>query len=479
MSGVEPGALLPEIALAVGAVAALLTGSWTPRRRQWVTRWIAVAATAAAVAAAAAAMARPAEVTATGGYALDLGTHLARLVVAAGTLVTALIAADHVAGHRRESEFHVLLLLGALGTVVMAGASDLLVLTAGYLLASIPIYALVGFGKDARGTEAALKYYLMGALSGVLLLSGVTVVFGAGGATDYATLAETLPAAPSSAVAVGTVALLAGLLFKSGAVPAHFWIPDATQGAPSPVAAFITTVPKIGALVAVYRFGGQALAGAAVDWPLFAAVLAAASMTLGNLAAFFQDDVRRLLAYSTISQIGYLLMAVAAARAAESALPSLLFYLAAYTVTNLGAFAVVCALPRARAIADYIGLLRRRPRMALSLIVCLLGLVGTPPTAVFIGKLTVFTAALDAGLGWLVVVAAVNTVASLFYYLRWILPVFRAAPAREGADGAAEPSGDVARWSAGIAVTAAAASLGLGVASSPVLGLLQSGALLP
>lgn len=253
----NPGLLLPESALAAGAVIALLAGSWTPRRLQWIVRCVALLSLAAAAVFAAAAMARPATVTPEGVYALDAALHLARVAVPAGAAITILLAAGHVAGHRRESEFYVLVLLAALGTVVMAGASGLLVLAAGYLLASIPVYALVGFGKDALGTEAALKYYLMGALSGVLLLTGVTTVFGVGAAGDYATLARTLPDASAGVVAVGTTALVAGLLFKSGAVPVHFWVPDATQGAPAPVAAFITTVPKIGALAAIFRFADR------------------------------------------------------------------------------------------------------------------------------------------------------------------------------------------------------------------------------
>ena len=236
-------------------------------------------------------------------------------------------------------------------------------------------------------------------------------------------------------MAVGLVALLAGLAFKAGFVPGHFWVPDAAQGARPGAAALLTTVPKVGGLLAAYRVldggperrRGLAAAGGACSPRL--------TMTLGNLAAYGQDDARRLLGWSTVSQAGYLLMAVAVAGRSDLALPSLALYLAAYAVTNLGAFAVCAALPGETRLEDYRGLALRSPALALSLLVLLLGLVGTPPTAVFVGKLTVFAAALDGGLGWLVVVAAVNTVASLFYYLRWIGPVF----AREGAAQAAAP----------------------------------------
>jgi NADH-quinone oxidoreductase subunit N len=311
-------------------------------------------------------------------------------------------------------------MLAALGTVLMAGADDLLVLVAAYLLASIPAYALAGFAKDAHGTEAALKYYLMGAFLGVLMLAGVTLLYGWTGATAYP---------DARAPAAGVVLLLAGLLFKAGGVPAHFWVPDVTEGAPGPVAAFVTTVPKIGAFVALYRL-------AAFDRPMLLAVLAAATMTLGNLAAFQQNNVRRLLAYSTVSQAGYLLVPVAVAGRTGLAAPALLFYLAGYAITNLGAFAVVIATGLER-VADYAGLARRAPWTAFALVVCLLGLIGTPPTAVFAGKLLMFAAAWDGGYAWLAVVAAANTVASVFYYLRWIRPVFSSdqksqAPATRG-----------------------------------------------
>jgi NADH-quinone oxidoreductase subunit N len=274
-----------------------------------------------------------------------------------------------------------------------------------------------------------------------------------------------LPDVSPVVVAVGVVLLLGGLLFKAGAAPAHFWVPDVTEGARPAAGAIVTTIPKVGATVALYRLVAVPLSEVSLDWPLLLAVIAAVTMTLGNLAAFFQTNVRRLLAYSTISQVGYLLMAVAAAGRAALALPGLLLYLAAYAVTNLGAFAVVSALPRASSVAEYTGLRRHRPWLAASLVVCLLGLVGTPPTGVFAGKLTVFTATFDAGLGWLVVVAAVNTVASVFYYLRWIAPAMRGDAAPEVVD----------RPAAVTAYVAAPASVAIGVLAGLVLAATGTG----
>ncbi len=479
----DPLALLPEILLLLGAVAALLAGSFLPRRRQWAARAGAAAALAASLAAAVFSAPGEDRTAYAGTYALDGATDAVRVIVPAAALTVLALASGRVRGDRRETEFCVLVLLGSLGAVLLAGASDLLLLAVAYLLASIPLYALAGWGRDARGAEAALKLYLLGVLLGITMLLGTAVLYGLGGATDYAALADGLPGAPGAALAVGTVALLAGPLFKAGAVPAHFWVPDAASGATVPAAAFLTTVPKIGALVALYRVL-TVLPEQALEWRALLAVLAVATMTLGNLAAFAQTDPLRLLGYSAISQAGYLLMAVAVAGRAE-ALRSLLLYLAAYAVTNLGAFAVAAALPGSRTLEAYRGLGRRRPLLAAALTVCLLGLVGTPPTAVFTGKLTVFSATWDGGMAWLTVAAAVNTAASLFYYLRWIAPALSISrpgpppPDTWASGGGGERKGEGAaaaepgRWAAGTAVAAASATLVLGAGAGWVLGALS------
>ena len=457
--------LLPEALLAGGAVIGLLLGSYLPRNRQWPVRALAATVCAGGLVATVVRWPGQSVTVFAGTYSIDVATAAARVVILGSVLLVLALSAEQTRGDRRESEFVVLVLLAALGAVLLAGAGDLLLLMAAYLLASVPLYALTGFAKDATGTEASLKYYLLGALLGVFLLFGVMLLFGAGEATRYAELSDRLPAAPIALVVVGGILVLAGLLFKAGAVPAHFWVPDVTEGARPGVGALVTTVPKIGAVIAIHRLVQGALQPADLDWGLLLALIAAVTMTLGNLAAFFQNNVRRLLAYSTISQVGYLLMALAAAGHSTLALPALLLYLGAYAVTNLGAFAVVCAVPDAHTLDDYRGLRGRHRWLALSLVVCLLGLVGTPPTGVFAGKLTVFTAAFDAGLGWLVVLAAVNTVASLFYYLRWLAPALGAG------------SGPVARpgnWATATAYAAAPLSIAVGVLAGPLLTALQA-----
>ncbi|OZM80058.1 NADH-quinone oxidoreductase subunit N [Pseudonocardia sp. MH-G8] len=459
MMNENPGALVPELLLLGSAVVGLLLGAWLPRHRQWLVRLLAAVAALAGLAATAAAAARPDEIVFGTSYAVDTLTHATRAIVLVAVLVALALSVDGTAGHRRETEFVVLLQLGALGTILLAGANDLLLLFAAFLLASIPFYALAAWDKRASSTEAAMKYYLSGAFLGVTMLTGTAILYGIGRSTAYGPLREGLAAAPSAAAAVGLVAVLAGVLFKIGAVPAHFWVPDVTDGTPAAVAAIVTTIPKIGGLVAAYRLLLVAVPADVVDWPLLVAVLAAASMTLGNLAAFFQTSVQRLLAYSTISQVGYLLMVVAVAGRAELAQPALLVYLAAYAITNLGAFAVVAELPQARTLDDYRGMARRHPGLAVALAVNLFGLIGTPPTAVFVGKLTAFTAAVDGDLAWLAVLAIVNTVASVFYYLRWLAPTFR-SPDERAPEGVLQPAGS---WSALSAYICAVAAVLLGV----------------
>ncbi|WP_035769744.1 NADH-quinone oxidoreductase subunit N [Arthrobacter castelli] len=470
----QPALLLPEIIIFAGGLAVLLGGSFLPRHRQWIARAVAAAALLGAAATAAVAMAGTAQTGFSGTFTVDTATGAARVIAAVTTLLVLGVAGGEIAGSPRESDTYALLLFATTGTMVLAGTTDLLVLIVGFLLASIPLYGIVGLTGGASGAEAAMKTYLMGALSGIVLMLGATVLYALAGGTGYARLADELPAAPAAAVGVGVLCVLTGLLFKAGGVPVHFWVPDAAQGSGVTAATFLTTVPKIGALVAVYRLVATVSTGND-SWLIVAAVLATASMFLGNLAAYWQRDPRRLLGWSTVAQVGFLLVPIAAAGRSDLALPSLLFYLAAYAPTNVAAFAVTAALPKHRELAAYRGLARTRPGLALALLAALLGLVGTPPLAVFVGKLTTATAAWDSGYGWLALVVMLNSLLSLFYYLRWFGPVF-ARPA-EDTQGFPRPGG-AADWPTATAVTAATAGLGLGILAGIVWAALEGPLLL-
>ncbi len=460
----RPLLLLPEMLLAGGALAALIGGSFVPRHRQWIIRIFTAVVLVTTIVAAAIQLRSPATSAFDDSFAVDTATGIARILAASGTLLILAIAADEISDSSRESETYALLLFSTAGTVLLAGANDLLALAVGFLLASIPLYALIGLAQTDAGAEAAMKTYLMGALFGILLLLGVTILSGLTGTTGYAELADRLADAPQAAVIVAAVAVIAGLMFKAGGVPAHFWVPDAAQAATATAATFLTTVPKIGALLAVYRL---ATVLPPSSWPPLVAALAVASMTLGNLAAYWQSDPRRLLGWSTVSQVGFLLVPIVAAGRSDLALPSLLVYLTGYTVTNIAAFAVSAALPEQRDLTDYRGLAAQRPWLAAALLVALLGLVGTPPTAVFIGKLTTATAAWSGGYAWLAVAVFINTLISLFYYLRWIVPAYlggNKTPTHTAAPAALVDK-TTRRWTVRIAVAAATLSVAIGVAA--------------
>lgn len=430
------GALLPEAVLLAAAVAVLLGGSFLPRQRQVVTRRFGLGALVVCAAAGAAGLTGAPEAVFGASYTVDAATAVVRVTAPLATLVVILIGRREFVGSARESESYALLLLACLGTMVLGGATDLLVLVTGYLLASIPLYALIGVSRSGPAAEATLKTYLIGALFGVLLMAGVTVLTGTAGTSSYRELTAALGDAPAAAVAGGVVAILIGLTFKAGAVPGHFWIPDASQAAGPAVAGFVTTVPKLGALIALARLA--AVLPGTVDVPLLIAILAVASMTVGNLAALTQLNVRRLLGWSTVSQVGYLLLPVAVTTASDGARTALLIYLACYAATNLALFAVVACFPEREELGDWGGVARAHPWVTASLIVAALSLAGTPPTAVFIGKLAAFTVAWDGAMAWLVVVAAANSVLSLFYYLRLIRPPFRIGAGHAPHGGGAE-----------------------------------------
>ncbi|MDO8152588.1 NADH-quinone oxidoreductase subunit N [Isoptericola sp. b408] len=457
MTAQDALALLPEAALLAAAVGGLLVGLWTPQRAQRRVAWIAVVGCLVSAAAAAAVLGDPVRTVFSGTWTVDATTGVVRLAVAAATAAVVVLLRTELAGHPRETEAYVLTLLVALGADALAATTDALLLVAAYLLASVPAYTLTAFRKDARGTEAALKYYLLSALVGVVLLVGAAALVLGTGRTGYAAVSASLPAAAPAVAALAALGLLAAVLFKAGAVPVHFWVPDAVDGASPAVAALISTVPKIGAVAAAFRLVAGPFAETPAGLALGVALVAAASMTLGNLAAFWQTSLQRLLAYSTISQVGYLLMIVAVAGTVELAAPALRLYLAAYAVTNIGAFAAVAVVPRRTTLVGWAAGVTGRPWLLVSLVVCLLGLVGTPPTAVFLGKLGAFTTAADGGYAWLVVLAAVNSVASLFYYLRWVAPAFRAVTSTR------PRRGTVPRPAVVVLHTAAATSLLLGI----------------
>jgi len=412
------GDLLPEICLLLGAVAVILASSFLPQQRLGWMAGLAMLTIGGAVGLSLTQWGAPARLTFSGVWALDGPAIAAKLIIlSAGALVVALsprwFATDH-----RHGEFYALLLFALLGVIMLASASDSMELLVGMLLSSAASYPLAAFHRSfAPALEAGMKYFLVGALTNTLLCIGVVWLFGLTGNTGYPAIADRLAQGVDGlALQVAAGCIIIGLTFKLAAFPAHAWMPDVAQASPAPAAAFLTVVPKIGAAIALARFASLLPAQSGV-MPLVA-ILAAVTMSLGNLAALWQQDVRRLLGWSSVAQSGFALMAVAALPGSPDALVALLLFLATYAMANLAAFAAVIDLRGRTALGDYAGLLSSAPVPGLALILALLSLVGIPPLVGFFGKFMLYRTTLDGGLGWLALVAAVNSAVSLFYYLR-------------------------------------------------------------
>jgi NADH-quinone oxidoreductase subunit N len=320
-----------------------------------------------------------------------------------------------------RGEYHALLLVTTLGMSLMASAADLVMLYLAIETTSIPLYVLAGFLKtDKKSSESGMKYFLFGALTSTVMLYGFSLLFGFSGETNLYQLAAALQAGGLSpwVLAGSALLVLVGFGFKVSGVPFHFWSPDVYEGAPTPITAFVSTASKAAGFAVLVRVMLAVFPAIDAYWPLILAVMAVATMTLGNLLAIVQTNIKRLLAYSSIAHAGYAMIGLVALSQLGTA--SLVFYLAAYVVTNLTAFGIVILFARSAGseeIADYAGLSRRSPGLALGLLVAFLSLAGMPPLAGFVAKVYVFAAAVQSGWVWLAFVGVLNAIVGLYYYL--------------------------------------------------------------
>jgi NADH-quinone oxidoreductase subunit N len=332
---------------------------------------------------------------------------------------------------RRSPEYHVLILASLLGMLALASARELILIFVAFELMSIPLYVLAGFAKRApESVEASLKFFLVGSVSSAVMAYGLSFVYGATGSTGLAAVAKA-PADPW--LTLGLLAILTGIAFKIAAFPFHMWVPDTYEAASTPFVAWLSVAPKAAGFVTLFRIYFEGVGDRAGVWGPVAAGLATVTMLAGNLMALPQKNTKRLLAYSGIAQIGYMLVGIAAASASGTAM--VLFYLVAYVFGNMGAFLVVEAVARSEAseaTSAFRGLAQRSPLLALSMLLFLLSLGGIPFVAGFWAKLYVFWAAAERGLYWLVLVGAILTVVALFYYLVIAKSMYIEAPAREG-----------------------------------------------
>ncbi|HZD61072.1 MAG TPA: NADH-quinone oxidoreductase subunit N [Anaerolineae bacterium] len=367
-----------------------------------------------------------------GMFTVDLVATILKAVLIATTalVVLGVMRAKITLG---DGEFFSLILFSVLGTMFMASATDLIMLFIALELTVLPAYILTGSKKTARSSEAALKYFLLGIVASVILLYGMTLIFGLTGQTNFVALRDALSGqAVQPLLIVSMIMVIVGLGFKVAAVPFHFWAPDVYEGSPVPVASYLAVGPKAGGFAAIIHFFPVALASAVPAWAAIFAVLAVLSMSIGNLAALAQTHVRRLLGYSAVAHTGYLLVGLAVADSFGYA--SLIFYFFVYSLAALGAFLVVLATTErgiGEDVTDFAGLSKRAPLLSVAMAIFLFSLVGLPPFAGFMGKLYLFGAAVKSDLVWLAVIGVLNSVISFGYYVTVIRQMYLVRPVTE------------------------------------------------
>jgi NADH-quinone oxidoreductase subunit N len=434
-------ALLPEIILSLWAMLVLLVDVFQKGNRSEPSRpmiaWLAVAGLVAA-AGANVWLLTLTDAGTPGMIALDGFRVFANFIFLIAGIMAMLVSMGYLDRHGiNRGEFYVLMMYAVVGMMLLGGSRDLILTFVALELMSVSIYVLVGFKRsDPRSSEAALKYFLLGAFASAFFLYGIALTFGATGTVNLTEIAGLLAAGTSALTPMmlaGMALLLVGFLFKVAAMPFHVWAPDAYDGAPTPVTSLMATGVKAAAFAAFIRVFVLAFGPVSEHWEVVVAGLAVATMLGANLIALTQGSVKRMLAYSSIAHAGYLLVAVVATNALGAA--AFLFYLLVYTLMTAGAFGIVIANARGTrervALDDYAGLGWQQPLLGAAFTVFLLSLAGFPLTGGFIGKLYILRAAIDSGLQWLAVVLVLASLISYFYYLRVIIVMYMRPAAAE------------------------------------------------
>ena len=415
--------ILPEIVLTIGALAVLVVGLFGANRDR-----LAFPLTLVTLVVTAAMLLRLAGVDASasrGLLAIDGFALFFKLVFLLAAAITVLMSSAYLRIEElRSSEYYFLILCATLGMMFMASGVDLIALFIGLETMAVSFYILVAFLKPSqRSNEAGVKYYLLGAFSTGILLYGMSLLYGVSGSTRLSEIAVAVGQQSSGLVLLAVILIGAGMAFKIAAVPFHMWAPDVYEGAPTPVTAFLSVGSKAAAFAMLLRLFVEGLPAITPDWQVFFWWLAVLTMTVGNIAALTQSNIKRMLAYSSIAHSGYVLIGVVAGT--SRGWTAALVYLFVYLFMQLGAFAIVTALRRRDVVGDELkdlsGLYFRSPIAAIAMLVFMLSLGGIPPTAGFMGKIWIFGAAIDQGLVSLAVIGVVNSAISLFYYIRVVV----------------------------------------------------------
>ncbi len=427
----ELSAIVPELIMAVGAMALLMVGVYSSERASRSVNWMAIAVIA--IASIAVAGTENVGAVLNGAFMVDGFARFMKIAVLIGSAVAILLTMRFARNERFERfEFPILVVLATLGMMVMISANDLISLYLGLELQSLALYVVAAIHRDnARSSEAGLKYFVLGALSSGMLLYGASLVYGFTGHTGFEPIAEALADGRSVGLVVGLVFVLAGLAFKISAVPFHMWTPDVYEGAPTPVTAFFASAPKLAAMALFIRVVIDAFAPITPDWQQIVAFIAIASMALGSFAAIGQENIKRLMAYSSIGHMGFALVGLAAG--SQQGVQGVIVYVVIYLVMNLGAFACILAMRRDGEMVEEIsalsGLARTKPGIAFMLAAILFSLAGIPPLAGFFAKYYVFLAAIQSGLYLLAVIGVVTSVVGAYYYLRIVKIMYFDEPA--------------------------------------------------
>jgi len=472
--------ILPEVILTLtGVTVMMLDASIKPATPRRGLGWVAAIGTTIALWASLWQLSLPQGAGFFGTVETSAFTIFFHVLICGIVLVSLLLSLDALPeDSHHQGEFYALIVFGAVGMCLLTGAVELLVVFVALEISSISTYVLAGYRKQTgRGPEAAIKYFLLGSFATAFLLYGIALVFGATGTTQIYEIAQAVPTALNhSLVLAGMALMLVGILFKVSAAPFHVWTPDVYEGAPSPVVALMSTAPKAAAFAVLLRIAYEMFPTVRSVWTPLLWIVAVLSMTVGNLAALRQQNVKRMLAYSSIAHAGYLIAAFAGA--GDSGIAAAAFYIAAYAAMNVGIFAVITVISgydeELPLIEDYRGLLYRSPLLGGILIFFLISLVGIPFTGGFFGKFYSFSAAVSGGAVWLAIIGLLNSGLAAAYYLR--LAFVTAQKPDESKAQALAPQTQV-----GIAVGAAlllavAATLILGIAPSEVLRAAEAGA---
>ncbi len=434
---------IPEMSLGASAIVVILLDLFI--KRKWLLAGVSIAGLVVSAGFTLAMWGDSSQAIFSNMLAVDNFALFFKLLFLGIAALVILASVDYVSKFARfQGEYYALVLLSALGMMLMASTAELISIYIALELTSISLYVLVGFLKNPKSSEASLKYLLLGAVASAVLLFGMALVFGFTGKTQLGEIAQVIQAMslPSSpGLILGIVLLIAGFGFKIAAVPFQMWVPDVYEGAPTPITAYLSVASKAAGFAIILRVFYSAFGlpqWLSLDWGLIFAALAAIGMTLGNIVALPQTNIKRMLGYSSIAQAGYLMVGLATMGLSPATdilgRSGLLFFLASYALTNLGAFTAIIAISNkvnSDLIDDYSGMGKRAPILALGLTLCLISLIGMPPAAGFMAKFYIFSGAVQHGLLWLVVIAVINSVISAYYYLRVVKVMWLGKPASE------------------------------------------------